>query len=131
MLHLDHVALRVSDLDASIRFYSERLNLTLMFKEVDREHHEAFAFLELNGGNLELLQLLDGDNRPLPYSSTVPEPPYCPHIAIGVSDVNEMIDNLTKSGTKLLKGPLEIPGKVRWCYFSDPDNNVIEFVEWL
>ena len=34
-------------------------------------------------------------------------------------------------GISLLKGPLAIPDKVRWCYLADPDNNVIEFVQWL
>jgi lactoylglutathione lyase len=131
MHRLDHVALRVSDLDTSIRFYSERLNLKLMFREVDSEHHEAFAFLELDGGNLELLQLLDENNQPLPHFSALPQPPYCPHVAIGVPNLGTIIDSLTKTNTTLLNGPLEISGKVRWCYFSDPDNNVIEFVQWL
>jgi hypothetical protein len=31
----------------------------------------------------------------------------------------------------IVKGPLEIPGKVRWLYAADPDKNVIEFVQWL
>ena len=28
-------------------------------------------------------------------------------------------------------GPLEISGRVKWVYVSDPDNNVIEFIQWL
>jgi lactoylglutathione lyase len=31
----------------------------------------------------------------------------------------------------IVKGPLQIEGKVTWLYVTDPDNNVIEFVQWL
>lgn len=131
MPRLDHVALRVADLDASIAFYTETIGLPFMFRELDAEHHEAFAYLEAEGGNLELLQPLDADNRPVPFSAPAPEPPYCPHIALGVEDVDAMAARLGAAGAPLLAGPLEIPGKVRWAYVADPDNNVLEFVQWL
>ena len=131
MPRLDHVALRVADLDASIVFYTETIGLPFMFRELDAAHHEAFAYLEAEGGNLELLQPLDADNRPVPFSAPAPEPPYCPHIALGVEDVDAMAARLGAAGAPLLAGPLEIPGKVRWAYVADPDNNVLEFVQWL
>ena len=31
----------------------------------------------------------------------------------------------------IVKGPLEVAGKVKWIYVSDPDQNVIEFIEWI
>ncbi|MBW7864867.1 MAG: VOC family protein [Candidatus Hydrogenedentes bacterium] len=131
MHRLDHVALRVADLDASIAFYTEKIGLRLMFRELDPEHHEAFAFLELDGGNLELLQMLDEKNRPLPFSPPSPAPPYCPHAALGVDDLDAVLEKARRDGLALLKGPLEIPGKVRWLYLADPDQNVLEFVQWL
>lgn len=131
MHRLDHVALRVADLDASIAFYTEKIGLRLMFRELDPEHHEAFAFLELDGGNLELLQMLDEKNRPLPHTPPAPAPPYCPHAALGVDDLDAVLEKARRDGLALLKGPLEIPGKVRWLYLADPDQNVLEFVQWL
>lgn len=131
MHRLDHVALQVADLDRAIEFYTRTLGLRLMFRELDEEHHEAFAFLEIEGGNLELLHVLDGHNRPVPHAAAAPQPPYCPHVALGVDDLDTILDTLTKAGIPLLKEPLAIPGKVRWCYMADPDNNVIEFVQWL
>ncbi len=131
MHRLDHVALQVADLDRSVDFYRDTLGLRFMFRELDEEHHEAFAYLEMEGGNLELLQMLDEQNRPLPHVPSVPQPPYCPHVALGVDDLDAMLDTLAKAAIPLLKGPLAIPGKVRWCYMADPDNNVIEFVQWL
>ncbi len=130
-LRLDHVAVRVADIDAAIAFYAEKLGLKLMFKEVDEAHHEAFAFLELEGGNIELLQLLDEQNRPRPYSAPPIQEPYCPHVAIGTADLDGLIADLERQSVEIVKGPMEIPGSVRWLYARDPDNNIIEFVQWL
>jgi len=46
----DHTAFRVSDLDVAIRFYTESLGLRLLFRNVNNEEHEAYAFLQLEGG---------------------------------------------------------------------------------
>jgi len=127
----DHMAFQVSDLDASIEFYVSRLGLKLMFREIDPEHHEAFAFLELDGGNLELLQSLDEENRPIPREARLVEPPYCPHLALQAPDLDAWAAQLERAQIPIVKGPLEIPGKVKWLYIADPDGNVIEFVEWI
>lgn len=131
MPRLDHVALQVTDIDKAIEFYRDVLGLPLMFKQEDREHGEVFAFLELEGGNLELLSCIDEEDEVLP--STPPEirKPYCPHVALAVDDIDAAVGTLRAHGISLLDGPLIIPGKVRWLYFSDPYNNVIEYVQWL
>ncbi len=61
MFKIDHFAFEVSNLDKSIKFYTEKLGLKLLLRKVDKSNHEAYAFLELqgNGGNLELLQFVD------------------------------------------------------------------------
>ena len=130
MPKLDHVAFRVSDLEAAIAFYTEKLGLKLLFKEIDEAHHEAFAFLELDGGNLELLQTLDQDNQPEPCAGPAIRKPYCPHLAIASTDLDGLVAKLKKEDIPIVSGPLEIPGSVRWLYIRDPDNNVIEFVQW-
>ncbi len=130
-MRADHFAFQVADLDRAIAFYTDVLGMRLMFRELDLEHREAFAFLELDGGNLELLQSLDETSEPRPPEARVPVSPYCPHLAIGTACLAEVVANLETKGVPLLKGPLEIPGKVKWLYLADPDQNVIEFVEWL
>lgn len=127
----DHFAFQVSDLDASIEFYHHILGLNLISKTVDEEHHEAFAFLELEGGNLELLQLLDEENNPLPFKQAEIKPPYCPHLAIASENLDQLVAMLGDKNVEIVKGPLEIPGTVKWLYIADPDRNVIEFVQWL
>ena len=131
MPRADHFAYEVSDLERAIRFYTEKLGLKLLSSEVDREHHEAFAFLKLDGGNLELLQKLDQTDNPIPRTPRAPEPPYCPHLALATGDMDACLANLRRHGIPILKGPLEIPGEIRWVYVTDPDNNVLEFIQWL
>ncbi len=122
----DHTAFRVRDLDASIRFYTEALGLKLLFRNINQEEGEAYAFLELEGGNLELIQTLNE-----PYVPSEIRAPYCPHLALSTDDLLKVLEDLRASGVRLVKGPLEIPGKEKWLYLSDPDNNVIEYIEWI
>lgn len=130
MAKLDHVALRVSNMDASIAFYTESLGLRLMFRKRDEPHHEEFAFLELDGGNLELLTPLDENNRTIPFAAA-PEKPYCPHVAIATIDMAELMMLVARKKIPVVAGPFEMAGEVRWVYLADPDHNVIEYVQWL
>ncbi len=129
-MKLDHVAFQVSSMERALKFYIEILGLELMFDKVSKEHQERFAFLKLEGGNLELLEKHDENGNPLPYSPSTPCPPYCPHVAIGTDDLDGLIRRLAEQKISILKGPLEIEGKVRWLYFCDPDKNVLEYVQW-
>ncbi len=127
---LDHVALEVSDLDAALAFYTGKLGLKLMFRQLDKEHHEAFAFLELEGGNLELLQVLDENNQPQARQTQPLSKSNCPHVALQAEDMDALLATCERQGIPIVKGPLEIPGQVRWVYLHDPDNNVLEYVQW-
>jgi len=124
----DHFAFEVADLDRSIRFYRDRLGLKLISREVDEVHGEAFAFLEMEGGNIELLSLLD---RPADTQPASVRPSNCPHLAVRTDDIESVIALLDRQGIAILRGPLEIPRRVRWLYVADPDGNIIEFVQWL
>ena len=127
----DHFAFEVSDMERAIRFYTEKLGLRLILSQVDDAHHEAFAFLELDGGNLELLQILDENNQPLPRAAPESTPSLCPHLALATDDMDACLENLRQQGIPILKGPLEIAGEIKWVYATDPDNNVLEFIQWL
>jgi len=122
----DHSAFQVSNMDASIRFYTEALGLKLLFRHVNEQQREDYAFLELDGGNLELLQYLGA-----PFVKPEIKPPYCPHLALATDDMDETLRLFSEHGTPIIKGPLEIPGEERWVYVSDPDNNIIEYIQWL
>jgi len=122
----DHIAFQVSNIDAAISFYTEKIGLRLLSRAEDPVHQEIFAFLELEGGNLELLQKIN-----TPYEKPALSSSYCPHLALAVENLSEFYGRLVAQGITILAGPMEIPNEVKWLYISDPDNNVIEFVQWL
>ena len=125
---LDHVAFQVAHLDSSIDFYEHVLGLTLLSKTIDDDHNEAFAYFGLDGGKIELLQSLDPGHTFKPPDI---KPPFCPHLALAAKDLGQLLFELETKGIPIIKGPLEIPGMVKWLYIADPDNNIIEFVQWL
>ncbi|MDC0937169.1 hypothetical protein OAS39_12870, partial [Pirellulales bacterium] len=89
------------------------------------------AFLEMEGGNLELLQILDDEGQPAPFAPPEIAKPYCPHLALESKDLDQDIARLRTHEIPVLDGPLEIAGSVRWLYFPDLDGNVLEYVQWL
>ena len=126
MLRTDHVALPVSNLDEALTFYTGKLGLQIMFRQIDPVQQEEFAFLALHGGNLELLMSLAH-----PFEKPEIRPPYCPHLALATDDMTTTLKLIEQHRIPIVKGPLKIEGKVTWLYIADPDNNVIEFVQWL
>ena len=128
-MKVDHFAFLVKDINRAIDFYQDILGLKLKSHDRDEEHGEEFAFLELEGGNLELLQKLPPSTGDINPDSE--ERANCPHLALVSNDLDTLVEELKDKNIPLVKGPLSIPGKVNWLYFADPDGNIIEFVEWL
>jgi lactoylglutathione lyase len=123
----DHMAFEVSNMDESIKFYTQVLGLRLIFRKVNAEEQEDYAFLELEGGNLELIQRLDD----VPFEKPQLKPPYCPHVALTTEDIANTLRIIEDRHIPIVKGPLEIEGEEKWLYISDPDNNVIEYIQWM
>lgn len=123
----DHFAFQVSDMDRSIRFYVEKLGFTLHSKNINAEQQEAYSFLSLGDLRLELIQDLSQSLYPKPEI----KPPYCPHLAIETDDMPATLAFLKQNGVEILRGPSEVPGEETWVYLSDPDNNLIEYIQWF
>lgn len=122
----DHMAFEVSNMEESLRFYTQGLGLRLLFRKVNREEGEEYAFLELKGGNLELIQRLEGE----PFVKPLIKPPYCPHLALTSEDMTQTLRLIEEHHIPIVKGPLEVTGAEKWIYLSDPDHNLIEYVQW-
>lgn len=126
MYRFDHFAFQVGDLDAALRFYVEKLGFELSFRATDLVQQEEFAFLALGDLRLELLRDLSLSRFEKPEIQA----PFCPHLAIKTDDLQRSLAQLREQGVRIVKGPMEIPGEVTWAYFADPDNNILELVEW-
>ena len=131
-MKIDHFAYEVSDLEASIHFYTDKLGFKVQFaKMIDEKQHEAFAILEMDGGKLELIQALSETNGPKPFEPLSVRPHACPHLAFQVENFDQTLSMLAAEGIPFLHGPLEVSGVVRWMYVCDPDGNAIEFCQYL
>jgi lactoylglutathione lyase len=123
----DHFAFQVSDMEQSIRFYVDKLGFTLLSKNINLEQQEAYAFLSVGDLRLELIQDLSHSH----YQKPEIKPPYCPHLAIETDDMPATLALLKQNGVEILRGPLEVPGEETWVYLSDPDHNLIEYIQWF
>lgn len=126
-MRFDHFAFEVDDLDASIRFYVDRLGFVEIWRHRNDEEAEECVFLTAGDVRLELLARLKKGT----FQRREIEHPYCPHLAIAVDDIDAAVAKLTENDVPILRGPLTIEGEARWLYFADLDNNIIEFVQWL
>jgi lactoylglutathione lyase len=119
VLELNHVAIHVSDVERSSRFYGEELG----FAPIPRP---AFDFpgawfrlgshqeLHLIGGRFS--GLITGRNRP-------------GHFALQVADVDEVERRLKERGIKHARQ--RRPDGARQIFIEDPDGHLIEFCDQL
>jgi lactoylglutathione lyase len=124
-MKMDHCGFQVKDMDKAIRFYTETLSFTLDFRTINQEEQEEYAFVSLGEARLELIQDLVNE-----YQIQEIKKPYCPHFCIEVQDLEIALKELNARGVTIVKGPLKIENEEMWIYFSDEDNNVLEYIQW-
>ena len=122
----DHGAFRERNIESAIKFYTENLGFNLLFRNTTEEFGEKMAILEFDGARLELIETIGAT-----YEPKKPERPYCPHLCFQAEDMDAVLAMLNKNNIAILDGPNEIPGSEQWIYFTDPDENVLEYIVWL
>ena len=118
---LDHQAINVRDMAASVRFYAEILGLP----EVENP---------MGKGPIRWFQLAGGTNLHLvPGNATPPaERGIGTHLALAVADFDACVVRLTAAGLEFVQMPGRIgkitsrPDGVRQCFIRDPDGFWIE-----
>jgi len=136
MAILNHIALLVSNLEISKRFYKETLGLETVFEHpISGKQFEkvtgiegfdvVFAVLsdKKSKVNIELAEFKNG---------LIESPSVFNHIAFEVEDVDVLYEKFVNNGIETVSGPVtlshphpKINGK-RFFYFNDPDGNIIE-----
>ncbi|MBP1987035.1 VOC family protein [Halolamina salifodinae] len=118
---LDHVMMRVEDLEASLEWYTTHLD----YEEKGRWEADTFTNVYLGpadvheeGAILELTYNHDGRSYEMGDAWG--------HIAVRVEDVEEAYAELMDEGVEDYRPPAENPG---YAFVTDPDGHEIEIVE--
>jgi catechol 2,3-dioxygenase-like lactoylglutathione lyase family enzyme len=107
--------LRTTDLDRSIRFYTEKLGLELEFR-----HADFYAGVRSKGGSFHL-KLVDA---PDPSVEFVREGGHL-HLYLRVDDVDAFADRLRAAGVALLQTPCDTDWGTREIVFNDDQGHTI------
>ena len=121
---INHIGIRVANLAASRKFY-EQLGFEFIAGPIGPE---PVAIMEHPSGvNINFILNADSDisNNIL---MDVPErhPGYT-HVALDVSDIGAIENNIKTLGIKITEGPITLPDGSIMLFIRDPDKNVIEF----
>ena len=151
---LDHVAVMVSDLEKSLRFYRDLLG----FEVLSPEEHKGGPIdemVQISGVHMREYRLVppggvNGYQRPegaSPGQITLdliewitPESPqqrfpihHVPsaHLCFGVENLQSIYDRLSKEGVEFVSPPVTFKGEGEWhvLFFYDPDGNLLELNE--
>ena len=126
-MRLLHTMLRVTDLEKSIRFYTEILNMTLLRLQDYPEGRFTLAFLGYGDESahtaLELTHNWDTDHYELGNAYG--------HIAIEVDDVYQACDAISTRGGEVVRaaGPMKNSSSgTILAFVKDPDGYLIELL---
>jgi len=99
-VRLDHIAVAVSNLEESLRFYQAQFGLSNLGVEIVEEQGVRVAKLDLGNTHLELLEPLADDTPVGKFISQ--RGPGIHHICIGVQDICAELEALKGHGARLI-----------------------------
>jgi lactoylglutathione lyase len=119
MARINHVALKVEDLEAATKFYENVFG----FRQVKTGRSRGHISRHLTDGYVDLA-LMVYDSEDDPEAKLVGEGPAIHHFGIEVEDRQELIDKIQANGGTLLSEPDS--GTVK---FRSPDGTIAEIVD--
>ena len=126
---LAHVSVTVSDLSRALDFYRGLLGFCLLGHLDWPDDPDGLTITHLNTGCgiLELFSYANAPVKPAP-----PADDMCAglqHLALRVTDLDAIADQLRCAGVPFTMEPKNIPGGVRIAFLTDPDRTAIELIE--
>ena len=122
-----HTMIRVRDLDASLRFYTDLLGMKLLRKRDYPTGEFTLAFVGYGDeGSNTVIELTHNWGQAEPYDLGSA----FGHLAVGVPDVYKTCERLAAAGVKIPRpaGPMAHGGSVI-AFIEDPDGYRIELVQ--
>lgn len=124
-MRLDHCCLNVRDMDAAIRFYTERLGMRLLSRRDMPESNAELAFVGYDDGGMRLELTHWRGWGPDEYV----DGSLFDHIAIIVDDVHALLERLKAEGVKVAKEPRTLSSGSVIAFVHDLDGNWIELIQ--
>jgi glyoxylase I family protein len=119
---MHHLALEVSDIERSTRFYTELLGFTKTGEYYFEDRGRHIVFLDLDGVCLELLS---GPTN-TPHEPRPAEQCAYKHLALVTDDVDGDIEKLRAAGVPLKQEPGDTAMNSRMAFVEDPDGLPVE-----
>ena len=117
-----HTRMRVSDMEQTIRFYTDVLGLEVLERKVSpRGSH--LAFLKVPNSE-ELIELTS-----FPPSGPVKVQEDLVHLAFQVESLDDTIASLNAKGVKVTDGPTQTSSGSRFIFIDAPDGYEVELIE--
>ncbi|HMU55187.1 MAG TPA: VOC family protein [Nitrospira sp.] len=117
-----HTRMRVSDLDRTIRFYTEVLGLEVLERKTSPRGSQ-LAFLKVPNSD-ELIELTS-----FPPSGPVRVQEDLVHLAFQVENLEDTIAALGAKGVPITDGPTTTSSGSRFIFIDAPDGYEIELIE--
>lgn len=119
-----HTRMRVSDMDQTIKFYTDVLGLEVLERKTSpRGSH--LAFLKVPNSE-ELIELCS-----FPASGAVQVQEDLVHLAFEVEDMDQTIQELNTKGIPITDGPTTSSSGSRFIFIDAPDGYEIELIQRL
>jgi lactoylglutathione lyase len=117
-----HTRMRVSNMEQTIRFYTDVLGLEVLERKVSpRGSH--LAFLKVPNSE-ELIELTS-----FPPSGPVRVQEDLVHLAFQVESLDDAIASLSAKGVKVTDGPTQSSSGSRFIFIDAPDGYEVELIE--
>ncbi len=117
-----HTRMRVSDIEETIRFYTEVLGLEVVDRKTSpRGSH--LAFLAVPNSD-ELIELCS-----FPPSGPVKVQEDLVHLAFEVGNLDDTVKTLETKGIRITDGPTQSSSGSRFIFIDAPDGYEIELIE--
>jgi catechol 2,3-dioxygenase-like lactoylglutathione lyase family enzyme len=120
---LDHVGLKVTDMDKSLRFYCDGLGLKLL-RRSNKGPGVASAVLQVGGQEMNLFS-----NPGFAAGASSGDPPGLDHFCLEVesASIDELLAALARAGIAVAKPPVKRSDGVS-LFVSDPDGCRVELI---